>query len=174
MLTKSFSPLAIALLVLLASCAKQPYTVVSADAIDGTNAPQLTGAAPSDLHQTDRTDSPESAVATLEQYLCQATLLEPIATHPEEIQVVFLYPQSEERAFLNVELIIDEQTSEHRATFSTAGEDSWWTLPAVRGIAPIVITQWAAIRTPAHELFTLAWSGGTDVNVSCESVLDSL
>ncbi|MEO1403473.1 MAG: hypothetical protein AAFV72_19805 [Cyanobacteria bacterium J06635_1] len=91
MLTKFFSPFAGALLVLLASCSKQSYSVVPPDVIendfmdnmDNTDAPSIIVPADPSADPIDNAD----ASTTPEQYLCQAMLLEPVKADPEEIRV---------------------------------------------------------------------------------------
>ena len=104
------------------------------------------------------------------QYRCRAVLQAETEFYTTAVGIEFVYPQVRMGEFLDVQVTtpeFDQQTDPQRAWFSTAGEDGYWTLPVVQGIAPIILTQTAAIKIPEHERLSAEFCGSPVVPVTC-------
>jgi hypothetical protein len=106
------------------------------------------------------------------QIQCQAVIEAEFETQAIAAEVEFVYPQVRSAEYLNVQISLlglDEvDPAWRKAWFSTGGEDSYWTVPVVLGVAPVVITLSAAPREPVNDRFLAEFSGHSVVPVQCE------
>ena len=104
-------------------------------------------------------------------HLCEAVVPEPASD--EVVTVIFDYPLPKDTDINTVQLTVLGKTYEQKSLFSTAGEASWWVLPVIRGIAPMVITQWAS-RGPDYENLTVQFYGFEETPANCQRIAHTL
>lgn len=106
------------------------------------------------------------------QIQCQTVIEAEIEAQAIAAEVEFVYPQLRSAEYLNVQIsflgLNEVDPAWRKAWFSTAGEDSYWTVPVVLGVAPVVITLSAAPRDPVNDRFLAEFSGHAVVPVQCE------
>lgn len=104
------------------------------------------------------------------QIRCRAVINADTETQAIAVGLEFVYPQLRTGEYLNVQIKspeFDDEPDFQKAWFSTAGEDSHWTLPSVMGVAPVVITLFAAPRDPVNDRFVAGFHSYPAVPVEC-------
>ncbi len=101
-------------------------------------------------------------------HTCKAIVPEPVSD--EVVTVDFDFPLPSDADITTVQLTILGEPYAQKALFSTAGEDGWWVMPVIRGIAPMVITQGAS-RGPADENLTAQFYGYEEIPAVCQPVV---
>ncbi|WP_035986630.1 hypothetical protein [Leptolyngbya sp. KIOST-1] len=115
------------------------------------------------------------------QLRCRAVITAGAGESAVMTELEFVYPQLRTAEYLQVQLAplttdadpngleLDSlEPGVQKAWFSTPGEDSYWTVPVVFGVSPVVITLVAAPRQPVNDRFVASFCGSPAVPVVCE------